>query len=420
MCKYSLSHLSDSVLLRDLAALVAHDRATTAVLLAHIAEVDERRLYLPAAYPSMYAYCVGELRLCEQAAFKRIRAARTARRFPAIFPALAEGRLHLSGVVMLTPHLTPENADELLAAAANRNRAELEQLLAERFPRPQLPARLQALPTAPSPALLTGQLSPGTVDSQLAPGRVESPAPRANLAPLAPRRFGLQVTIGEDTYEKVRYAQALLGHQPRAAELAAMVDRAFDLLVGHLEKGKFAATSRPRPGTRRATGRRTIPARVKRAVWERDGGQCTFTSETGRRCPARTRLEYDHADPVARGGTATVERMRLRCRAHNQYAAECTFGAGFMSQKRREAQLAPGRVEARARAAAVAPSASIEPERDVIPWLRQLGFRADEARRAAAQCESIPEASLEQRVRLALSFLQPPHRRVDASHATAT
>src|SRR5207247_290864 len=98
-------------------------------------EVDERRLYLPAAYPSIYSYCVGELRLCEQAAFKRIRAARTARRFPAIFPALAEGRLHLSGVVMLTPYLTPENADELLAAAANRNRAEPEQPLAQRFPR---------------------------------------------------------------------------------------------------------------------------------------------------------------------------------------------------------------------------------------------------------------------------------------------
>src|SRR6266542_3742606 len=207
--------LSDSVLLHDLAALVAHDRATTAALLAHIAEVDERRLYLPAAYPSMYAYCVGELRLCERAAFKRIRAARTARRFPAIFPALAEGRLHLSGVVLLAPHLTPENAEELLAAAADRSKAELERLLAERFPRPELPARLEALPTAPSAALLTDQLP------QHAPGRVEPPAPRAKLAPLAPRRFGLQVTIGEDTYEKARSSiaasSAARGWWPRSA-----------------------------------------------------------------------------------------------------------------------------------------------------------------------------------------------------------
>src|SRR5881396_2539795 len=57
MCIRSLSHLSDRALLRDLAALVAHDRATTVRLLAHLAEVDERRLYLPAAYPSMFAFC---------------------------------------------------------------------------------------------------------------------------------------------------------------------------------------------------------------------------------------------------------------------------------------------------------------------------------------------------------------------------
>src|SRR5437773_154560 len=101
MRTYSLSHVSDQDLLRDLASLVAQDRATTATILAHIAEVDARKLYLPAAYPSMYAYCVGELRLSEEAAFKRIHAARVARRFPVIFAALADGGLHLSAVIML-------------------------------------------------------------------------------------------------------------------------------------------------------------------------------------------------------------------------------------------------------------------------------------------------------------------------------
>src|SRR5437870_3407703 len=99
MSTYALSHLTDHALLRDLAALVADDRITTAVMLAHLAEVDARQLYLPAAYPSMYEYCVGELRLSEDAACKRICAARAARKFPAIFYAVADGRLHLSAVV---------------------------------------------------------------------------------------------------------------------------------------------------------------------------------------------------------------------------------------------------------------------------------------------------------------------------------
>src|SRR6267143_3812820 len=108
MRQYSLTHLSDTVLLRDLLALVTRDRLITATLLAHIAEVDARRLYIPAGYSSMHAFCVDELRLSEDAASKRIQAAWAARRFPALLYALAEGRLHLAAVCLLAPHLTPE------------------------------------------------------------------------------------------------------------------------------------------------------------------------------------------------------------------------------------------------------------------------------------------------------------------------
>jgi 5-methylcytosine-specific restriction endonuclease McrA len=418
---YCLSHLSDSVLLRDLAALVARDRATTAALLAHLAEVDARKLYLPAAYPSMFSYCVGELKLSEESAFKRIRVARTARRFPAIFDALAEGRLHLSAVVMLAPYLTETNADELLAAAACKTKPEIEQLLAERFPRPEMLAWVQALapPLPPGEQLAPGpvgsdgpgegQLAPERVGSYAelsAPARIETPAPRAKLAPVAPERYALQLTIGKSTHDKLQYAKALLSHQIPAGEIAEVLDRALDALIGQLERRMVAATPRPRPRQRRSSANpRYIPAEVKRAVWERDGGQCTFVSEAGRRCPARKFLEFDHSEPVARGGRATVANMRLRCRSHNQYGAERTFGTGFMSHKRQQAREAAERAQAAA---------------EVIPWLRALGFRADEARRAAAACESLPEAPLEQRVRVALSgFAKPPHGRTAWSPQTA-
>jgi len=129
-------------------------------------------------------------------------------------------------------------------------------------------------------------------------------------------------------------------------------------------------------------------------------------SGAGRRCAARKLLEFDHIEEVARGGRASVAGIRLRCRAHNQYGAECTFGAGFMRQRREEARLrAEARrqeTEARARAGAAA--------EEVIAPLRALGFRADEAQCAAALCEAIPEATLEQRVRRALTYFHPPGR----------
>ena len=139
MRAFTLDHVSDETLLADLAALIATDRRTTAALLAHLGEVDERKLYLPAACSSMHAYCVRVLHLAEEVAFKRIRAARIARQFPVIFDAIADGRLHVSGVVMLAPHLTDENVDEVIAAASHRSKTELEELVARLAPRPDLP-----------------------------------------------------------------------------------------------------------------------------------------------------------------------------------------------------------------------------------------------------------------------------------------
>ena len=144
--RYSLSHVSDPDLVRGLASAVGQDRSATAVVLAHLAEFDARRLYVPAAFPSTYLYCLHELHLSEDAAYKRIQAARAARQFPAIFEAVAEGRLHLRGVNLLAPYLTPENADALLQAAANKTTREIEQLLAERFPRSETLALVQAIP----------------------------------------------------------------------------------------------------------------------------------------------------------------------------------------------------------------------------------------------------------------------------------
>jgi hypothetical protein len=100
-------------------------------------------------------------------------------------------------------------------------------------------------------------------------------------------------------------------------------------------------------------------------------------------------------DPVALGGEATVDGIRLRCRTHNLFEAECVFGAGFMATKRDGARQA--REEARARAAI-----ENDPDRSVIPWLRKLGFRLQDAREAALICERMNGASMEEQIRAAL------------------
>ena len=380
MSRYSLKHLSDPALLHELKTLVAQDRATTALLIAHLGETDARRLYAPQGYPSMYEYCLRELHFSEDIAYKRIQVARLARQFPAIHGMLADGRLHVSAVLTLSAYLTPENADDLLSAAANQTRAGIERLLAERFPQPDLPT-------------LIAPLAPTTYACQLAPGRVNfsptehagpPPAPQ-KLTPLAPQRFGVQFTVDQETHDDLLYAQALLGHAVPNGDVAQVFARALKALIAKLEQQKFAKTDRPRP-CRHSEDERHIPAEVKRAVWERDGGRCTFVSESGHRCECRTRLEYDHVEPVAQGGQATAQGLRLRCRAHNQLEAEQAFGRDFMNTKRETGGKQP----------------LPEHAAEVVPWLRTLGFKAEQARALAATCVDMPEASLEERVRHAL------------------
>ncbi len=97
--------LSDDRLVAEIKALAAHERDVTARLIAALAELDERRLYLGAGCPSLFVYCTRVLRLSEHAAYGRIEAARASRRFPRILDLLTDGSLTLTAVCLLRPLL---------------------------------------------------------------------------------------------------------------------------------------------------------------------------------------------------------------------------------------------------------------------------------------------------------------------------
>jgi hypothetical protein len=275
MQRFSRSHLSDQSLLQSAVTHIGRERTSTAELLADLAEIDARKLYLPAAHPSLFAYCVGELRLSADAAGRRIQAARAARRFPAIFDAVAEGRLHLTAVGLLAPHLTEGTADELMAAATHKTKSEIEQLLAERFPKSDVLSWVVSPDEQHALAHVEGEHAPAHVQVQQAPG----PVAHSKVKPLSHQSLSVQFTVSRCAHDKLRYAQELLSHMIPSGDIAAVFERALDALIPQLEQRKFAATGRPRPGPRRtARSKRHVPADVKRTAWVRDGGQCTFVS----------------------------------------------------------------------------------------------------------------------------------------------
>ncbi len=105
----ALREVHDDELLRRLGELVRQSRRVEADLVAHIGEVDERRLFARQAFPSMFVYCTQALHLSEAEAYRRITVARAARTHAALLGMLRDGRLHLSGLALLVPLLTPQN-----------------------------------------------------------------------------------------------------------------------------------------------------------------------------------------------------------------------------------------------------------------------------------------------------------------------
>ena len=158
------------------------------------------------------------------------------------------------------------------------------------------------------------------------------PAP-VSIAPLAPERYRIQLTVSRETHDKFRRAQALLRHAVPSGDAAEIFDRAVTLLVDQLERQRFAETERARATKPSPGPSRHIPAAVRRAVWRRDGGCCAFVGTEGR-CGERAFLELHHVEPHAVGGAATVENIELRCRAHNAYEARLFFGPDVVREER--------------------------------------------------------------------------------------
>ena len=164
-----LKSLSDDELLRRLLDVLKQSRRVESELVAHIAEVDERRLYAREASPSMFQYCIDVLHLSKAEAYLRIGVARASRKHPMLLTMLADGRLHLSGIVELAPHLTDENCDELLARATHKSKAAIKELVAEIAPKPDAPTVIRKLPqrkAKPAPRPPSEELRPdGVTDS---------------------------------------------------------------------------------------------------------------------------------------------------------------------------------------------------------------------------------------------------------------
>ena len=316
-----IARLGDRELLETTKRLAAIERSCTVDVIGALAEVESRKLHLRDGYSSMFDYCTRALHFSEHAAYGRIEASRLARRFPLILELLCDGSITLTTIGLLAPHLTEANHIDLLSIAKHKSKRKVEELVARRYPRPDVAASVRKLAAADRPDTEAPlEITPAVIS---VPPTAPSQKP-AIITPLAPERYSVRLTISRAAHEHLRRAQDLLRHAIPSGDPAAVIERALARLVEDLERRKLAMVRSPRSVNSTGSQGRHVPAAVKREVWARDGGQCAFVGTDGR-CQARGFLELHHAIPFADGGETTAANLQLRCRAHNAYEAEQWF-----------------------------------------------------------------------------------------------
>ncbi len=311
----NLQSLSDVNLLSQIRSLAAEERKLTTQVLELLREVERRRLFAGQGFSSLFEYAVKELGYSEASASRRINSMRLLKDVPGAAALIEKGALNLSTLSSVQCFLkrderakgraySPAEKRDLLSKMENRSARECEKILVEISPE-------SAKPKLQSRAVLPGQTE-------------------------------LRVVASDALMQKFEKIKGLLAHSHPNLELPELLELLADRTLEGIDpekKGERRAKSvavkvvrsvlsSPTPTSESG---RYVSAPVRRQVWQRDGGKCTFVSpETGRKCESLFGLEVDHILPVALGGGSDLDNLRLLCSCHNKWEAIQKLGVETM------------------------------------------------------------------------------------------
>lgn len=287
--------------------MVGRERESVAEVLRVLGEFDKRKLH-QRSHPSCFEYCTKVLGYSEDEAYRRIHAARAGLKFPSVVTAIERGEVTLTAVNLLWPHMTSENYRTLLKRAKGKSRRELEAIVAALTGRPP---RRDVIRVVAAEVPLVLDLPAEAASDVRGPHTGPDPDP-------IPTRYRVEFDADPELVAKIEQLKALLSHKYPNGDLAAIlseiVDEALERREAELRKEGPIRESDP--------DARRIPAWVRRAVWRRDDGRCTYVGADGQQCGSRFFVQMDHIIPWSLGGVSNdPANIRLLCGTHNRSAA---------------------------------------------------------------------------------------------------
>jgi hypothetical protein len=316
----NLKNLSDEALLIQTKKVAFEERKMTLQVLHHLKEVSFRRLFARIGYSSLHQYTIHELGYCGSSASHRVDAMRLLSDIPEIEKKIEEGDLSLTTIAKAQTFFkkedfSPEKKAEIVKSLEGKSVREVEKELLKNTDQPNLHLKERIKPVTPDRTEITFYATDETCQEL---ERLRALFPGKTISEVISHAIQLGLRTSDPAQKKTREPKkALAAEQPRVKGSVA---------AEQVGKETVAAQQVNTQKSQPLKHSRYIPRPIRKAVWVRDKGMCTFTSETGRKCGSRYRAQCDHIIPWALGGPSTVENLRLLCFHHKQYERERIFG----------------------------------------------------------------------------------------------
>ncbi len=339
-----LERLSHDELDRSAQTLVKSENRSVAKLIAHLAEMSERKTALELGYKSLYDYAARRLNLSEGAVPARIHVTNVSRRFPQLLAALAESRISLTVACLLAPHLTEDNIEMLISDCAGMRRRETEEYLVALKPKPVFEPSIRKRPVRAesSRPTSTPPPSPPSTPPPADPPKSSPPI----LQPATPELYNFRFSATRDFKDKFERLAEVVGVDNAQKNTAEILEKALDIALDKKDPKKKLERRRKRqeaasePSRSERDGEkderaesRYVASEVSERVHERDGYQCLYFAPDGTRCTSRVGLHLDHRSPFGIFHNNGEQVLRLLCPAHNLLMAERVYGVDFLQQK---------------------------------------------------------------------------------------
>jgi 5-methylcytosine-specific restriction endonuclease McrA len=317
--------LTDKDLMAQLTFLIATEKNNVLQQIPLIRELFERKIHLSLGYSNFAVYCEESLGLSKSQAWKRCQAGLVARFFPRVWEMLEKGETSVSCVAMLAPKITAANEAAIIDGIRGKNKKEAEFFLSTIS---HSGHRIDREPTVEIRVELNKEQLAKFEKAKRILGQNRKEISNADVLESALDLLLLQrdpLIKAQTQAKKKRETSAT----PGELEDGARLEHQSCINLQHQAKSCPTATS---PGEFGLGRTRYVPAEVRKQVFLRDEGRCTFVSEDGKRCEETAGLQLDHIIMFCRGGGATSHNLRLLCKNHNIFLSKQALGREHVSE----------------------------------------------------------------------------------------